>query len=194
MKRERRWKVVALLAAGIAIGIVLTATPAVGHVSSWTHNWKTHIRPKADVRYNTKAQATALFKNRAATAGSDENTNLALTEYSTWTTVAETNLATTGASSQVLVTGQVTVQNTSGANGDLFARVTVDGVLVDGPYWSSLGHTAAPVFNRTQLAASAVISLGPGSHVVRLQASYWDGGTDRNVSAYARRISAVELN
>jgi hypothetical protein len=37
--KDRRWKVVALLAAGIAIGIVMLGTPAGAHVAGWTHNW-----------------------------------------------------------------------------------------------------------------------------------------------------------
>lgn len=37
--RDRRWKVVALLAAGIAIGVVMVGTPAGAHVAGWTHNW-----------------------------------------------------------------------------------------------------------------------------------------------------------
>ncbi len=48
---ERRWRLVVLLAAGIAIGVVMAATPAAGHVAGWAHNWKQHIRPKADARY-----------------------------------------------------------------------------------------------------------------------------------------------
>jgi hypothetical protein len=49
--KERRWKLVALLATGIMIGVVMVGTPAGAHVSSWAHNWKKHIRPKADARY-----------------------------------------------------------------------------------------------------------------------------------------------
>lgn len=51
MRKNVRWKVVALLAAGIVIGIVLVATPAGAHVSNWTHNWNKHVKPKADKRY-----------------------------------------------------------------------------------------------------------------------------------------------
>lgn len=52
MTREgRRWRTVALLALGIALGIALTASPAGSHVAGWTHNWKKHIRPRADARY-----------------------------------------------------------------------------------------------------------------------------------------------
>jgi hypothetical protein len=49
---ERRWKMVALLATGIAIGVLMVGTPVGAHVSSnWMHNWTAHIRPKADPRY-----------------------------------------------------------------------------------------------------------------------------------------------
>lgn len=48
---ERRWKRVALLAAGILMGAAMVGTPVGGHVTtSVSHIWK-HIRPKADVRY-----------------------------------------------------------------------------------------------------------------------------------------------
>jgi len=51
MRMERRWRLVALLAAGIAIGVVMVATPAGAHVAGWAHNWNQHIKPKADKRY-----------------------------------------------------------------------------------------------------------------------------------------------
>lgn len=48
----RRWRAVALLAAGMAIGVLFAGTPVGAHVSTnWLHNWTTHIRPKADPRY-----------------------------------------------------------------------------------------------------------------------------------------------
>ena len=49
--KERRWKAVAVLAVGVAIGVSISATPAVGHVAGWVHNWNTHIKPRADARY-----------------------------------------------------------------------------------------------------------------------------------------------
>jgi hypothetical protein len=59
--RERRWRTLALLAAGVAIGPVFIGTPAGAHVAGWTHNWTAHIRPKADARYYTKTAANARF-------------------------------------------------------------------------------------------------------------------------------------
>lgn len=60
--RERRWKLVALLAAGIAIGVVMMGTPAAAHVGgSVTHLWNQHIKPKTDARYYTKTQANGRF-------------------------------------------------------------------------------------------------------------------------------------
>jgi hypothetical protein len=47
----RRWKAVALLATGMAIGLLTAGSPVGAHVASWTHNWTAHIRPKADARY-----------------------------------------------------------------------------------------------------------------------------------------------
>lgn len=70
---ERRWKIVALLAVGIAIGVAMTATPAVGHVSGWVHNWNRHIKPRTDARYYTKLQAEARYYNVGETAADAAN-------------------------------------------------------------------------------------------------------------------------
>ena len=49
--QTKRWTAVALLAAGIAIGFVMVATPAGAHVGgSVNHLWN-HLKPKADARY-----------------------------------------------------------------------------------------------------------------------------------------------
>jgi hypothetical protein len=63
---HRRWRMAALLATGIAIGVVIAGTPAGAHVTDWTHNWTQHIRPKADARYYTKTQANARFSRAFA--------------------------------------------------------------------------------------------------------------------------------
>jgi hypothetical protein len=57
MRKERRWKLVALLAIGMAIGVVMVGTPAGAHVSGWAHNWKKHVKPKADKRYQQRLWA-----------------------------------------------------------------------------------------------------------------------------------------
>jgi hypothetical protein len=48
---ERRWKLTALLTAGVVIGILMVGTPAGAHIGSVTHLWNHHIKPKADKRY-----------------------------------------------------------------------------------------------------------------------------------------------
>jgi hypothetical protein len=48
---RRRGNLVALLAAGIMIGIVLAATPAGAHIGTVSHLWNHHIKPLADKRY-----------------------------------------------------------------------------------------------------------------------------------------------
>ena len=64
MQGQKRWRIIALLATGIAIGVVMAATPATGHISSWTHNWTQHIKPKTDARYYTKQQSNNRFRNQ----------------------------------------------------------------------------------------------------------------------------------
>lgn len=61
-KREgtRRWRAIALVAVGVAIGTTLTATPVYGHVGGTVgHLWKKHIRPLADQRYYSKIEVNA---------------------------------------------------------------------------------------------------------------------------------------
>jgi hypothetical protein len=48
--RDRRWKVVALLATGIMIGIVIAGSPAGAHVGGTVNHLWNHLRPKADAR------------------------------------------------------------------------------------------------------------------------------------------------
>lgn len=56
---SRRWRTVAILAAGIAIGTTLTATPVYSHVGGTVaHLWTKHIRPKSDTRYVRKLYAS----------------------------------------------------------------------------------------------------------------------------------------
>jgi hypothetical protein len=49
--RERRWKVVVLLATGIVIGVVMAGSPAGAHVGGTVNHLWSHLKPKADARY-----------------------------------------------------------------------------------------------------------------------------------------------
>jgi hypothetical protein len=208
---SRRWRTAAVLALGVVIGTMLLATSAGAHVGGTvSHLWNDHIKPKADARYANAVAGTDKAKNannldgidsldlinRASNTRADHQdaTPVTLAEYPSLTDVVQTSITTRGASSQVLIVGQFTAQNTSSNSGDVFAQALADGTVVDGLYWASLGATSAPVFPRAQLAVSRVITLGPGLHTITLQGDYYDGGTDRSVAAYARSISAVELN
>jgi hypothetical protein len=57
------------LAIGIAIAVVIAATPVAGHIGqNEAHVWRAHIKPKTDARYHPKAQANARFAQRGAKA------------------------------------------------------------------------------------------------------------------------------
>jgi hypothetical protein len=69
----RRWRAVALVATGIAVGVAMTATPVVGHITgSVAHLWNAHIKPKTDARYYTKARANTEFLGADAKAADAE--------------------------------------------------------------------------------------------------------------------------
>ena len=66
-KRSRRWRLVALLATGVAIGTTMVAAPATAHVAgSVLHLWNDHLKPLADARYYTKAQVNAYLSAQSA--------------------------------------------------------------------------------------------------------------------------------
>ena len=54
MRKAGRRKMVALLAAGMMIGVILVATPA-GANMNWDSIWNNHLKPKADARYVKKS-------------------------------------------------------------------------------------------------------------------------------------------
>jgi hypothetical protein len=69
----RRFRLVAVLAAGIAIGVAMAATPVSGHIGkSASHLWNAHLKAKTDERYYTKAQANARYLPTAGTAANSE--------------------------------------------------------------------------------------------------------------------------
>lgn len=120
----------------------------------------------------------------------------ALAEYTSWTTIAECSI-TLPASHKVLIVGQFTAESYSNV-GDAFARALVDGTLVDGDYWASVsavnpGTSGGSNGGRAVLPVSRVVTLASGHHTITLQGSYWDGGTDRTVTANTSSISAVDL-
>lgn len=52
MGTRRIWRAVALLAAGMVLGVAIVGTPAGAHVKGTaSHLWRKHIRPKTDKRY-----------------------------------------------------------------------------------------------------------------------------------------------
>jgi len=65
MRFVRSRKLVALVAAALAIGVVMVATPA-SAITNWTNVWNNHIKPKADQRYVKKSAIKTIQGNYAA--------------------------------------------------------------------------------------------------------------------------------
>jgi hypothetical protein len=66
---SRRWRTVALVAVGVAIGSTLTATPVYSHVGGTVAHLWTHLKPKTDARYYTKTQADARYALKGQAGG-----------------------------------------------------------------------------------------------------------------------------
>lgn len=70
----RRWRAVALLAAGLAIGVTMMATPAMSHVGGTVgHLWNDHIKPRADARYANAVAGTDKAKDADKLDGFDSS-------------------------------------------------------------------------------------------------------------------------
>jgi hypothetical protein len=65
MRLVRSRKLVALVAAAVAICVVMVATPA-SAITDWTNVWNNHIKPKADQRYVKKTAIKTIQGNYAA--------------------------------------------------------------------------------------------------------------------------------
>jgi hypothetical protein len=121
----RRWRAVALLTAGLAIGVTMMATPAASHVGGTvSHLWNQHIKPRADARYanavvgTDKAKRAAnsdALNGRAANAlvrSARVNTGATTAIPSGTTTTYGTPLSITAPTAGfVVVNGSVSVQN-----------------------------------------------------------------------------------
>jgi hypothetical protein len=58
----RRWRLVALLAIGVAIGSLLAAMPVYSHVGGTVkHLWRDHIRQRTDERYVERIEARSRY-------------------------------------------------------------------------------------------------------------------------------------
>jgi hypothetical protein len=82
---DRRWKVVALLATGIAIGVVMAGSPAGAHVGGTVNHLWGHLKPKADARYERPViqpgqtvRGTIGFRAEASAAGVEFGANASL--------------------------------------------------------------------------------------------------------------------
>jgi hypothetical protein len=69
MRTERLWKIAALAATSMTVGVLIVATPAGAHVADWAHNWTEHIRPRTDARYYTKTQSNGRYYTKTQSNG-----------------------------------------------------------------------------------------------------------------------------
>jgi hypothetical protein len=116
MRRERLWKVVALVATSMTVGTVMVGTPAGAHVAGWAHNWTEHIRPRADARYYTKTHANKRYYTKSQVYTKPQSDARFVNEHDLLWAVVNSNgtlaRGKSGSSSQRLATGQYEVRFT----------------------------------------------------------------------------------
>ena len=165
-KKTRRWRVAGLLAIGVAIGVVLMATPAAGHIGSVTHLWNHHIKPKADARYS-----------RVLTI---QNGGVSGFNQATPTSIGGGTYKAAGKCALVM-DGTLDWDDNSNSN-ILFLQWFVDGAAVGGDFAFQGGASG----NNFAASATAIKTVTAGSHNVQLRASVTSGTADiEDVGAYA---------
>jgi hypothetical protein len=165
-KKTRRWRLAAVLAAGIAIGIAIVATPAASHIGSVTHLWNHHIKPKADARYS-----------RVLTVQNQGVSGFSQTSY---TSIASGTYRAAGKCALVM-DGTLDWDDNSNAN-ILFLQWFVDGAAVGGDFAFQGGASG----NNFAASATAIKTVTAGGHSVQLRAFVTSGTADiEDVGAYA---------
>jgi hypothetical protein len=130
----RRWRAVALLAAGLAIGVTMMATPAMGHVGGTvSHLWNDHIKPRADARYANAVAGTDKAKDANNLDGLDSlafgqkfaKSGKTVTDVcstpATWNECAPISITVpAGKTYQALITSESSMYEDDAANNVLF--------------------------------------------------------------------------
>ena len=155
---SRRWRAAAVLAVGIAIGVVMVATPAASHIGSFTHLWNTHIKPKTDARYS-----------RVLTI---QNSGVVGFNQTAYTSIGGGTYKAAGRCALVM-DGTLDWDDNGVAN-ILFVQWHVDGAPVGGDFAFQGGGTG----NNFGASAIATAVVGPGSHSVQLRARVSGGDAD----------------
>jgi hypothetical protein len=163
---SRRWRSVAVLAAGVAIGIAIVATPAASHIGSLTHLWNHHIKPKADARYSR-----VLTIQNFGVNGFSSNSFVSIAS-GTYKAAGKCGL---------VMDGTLDWDDNSNSN-ILFVQWFVDGVAVGGDFAFQGGASG----NNLAASATAFKTIGAGGHNVELRALVTSGTADiEDVGAYA---------
>jgi hypothetical protein len=175
-KTVRRWRTVAVLAAGVAIGVAIVATPAASHIGSVTHLWNHHIKPKADKRYvnvNEKAQLGIVRASKDSTGG---GTDLAASGRVAVNSVS----INTPKAGVLIISGHVFVNSDEGAATSYVLVPKVDGASVSAPGWGSTLFAGADLqaTERFELSYTTVQSVAAGAHTVTQDVGPFGGTAD----------------
>jgi hypothetical protein len=175
------WRAIVLLIVGSVMGANLIA-PAVAHVSGWDHNWKEHIRPRADARYSRKDVRTLIRFSGTTTDTTISSTYEPIKTAGTFTKKRSSSVI------QLTWTGHV---STEGLFCDFQLRI--DGANDTGSADSSGGNSTGRVVNysaESPASATTVFGgLGTGTRTV----SIWVRGSATSCTINRGNFSMLVL-
>jgi hypothetical protein len=171
----RRWRAIALVAAGLTIGVTMMATSAGAHVGGTVSHLWGHLKPITDARYANAVSGTDKAKDADKLDGKDSSdfgvaylSNATLTDFCAFTTAPEfcTWVDITVPAGKTL---RVKVDATGTAYSSDADRISVRlgyrafGTTNAPTYFSQWTPVTLPAAVQTSFANSGTTTLGPGT-------------------------------
>ena len=168
--KERRWKLVALLAAGVAIGVMMVGTPAGAHIgNSVSHLWNQHLRPKADKRYVNESELLSAVVNADGTIARGNGVTAVVTAGTgNYRVEFDRNVR------QCAYVGTIGLSGASGTSAPGFITVVGDALSVNGVFVTTDDSAAAS----TNLGFHLVVDCARKTSPARVVAPRGGGGSD----------------
>jgi hypothetical protein len=171
---RRRSRLVAILALGIMLGVVITATPASGHITSSVSHVADHMKNY----FYTKSQSNARYINVGEIRVDGAHTSAAIDDFTTGCGSPASILSkafTAPSAGFINVVGSVTSEDDFGiaGSGHLLFRLRLDATPIYGGFaendYGAFGGGSPEVLGDSG-AQNAVVPVTAGAHTVHIEA------------------------